>query len=171
MFHACFISNATCVYYVFISFWHILLDEPIDKMPSASFCLLCLCIAEKVQNPKCSKNSQKNTEILFRQKTPGARRTSPGGAHSPQEAPRRGLGLAAHGSHLAPSSTASRCLFAYIFSPDLKTSDHRRFSPETHPSTAATKNPNSGDKSSCSGTLLGLGIGRASCRERVYVLV
>ena len=127
-------------------------------MPSASFCLLCLCIAEKVQNPKCSENSQKITEILFRQKTPGARRTSPGGAHSLQVPPRRGPGLAAPGSHLDASSTASRRLFAYKFSPDLKTREHRSFSPETHPSSAATKNPNSGDRSSCSGTLPGLGI-------------
>ena len=96
-------------------------------MPSASFCLLCLCIAEKVQNPKCSENSQKITEILFRQKTPGARRTSPGGAHSPQETPRRGPGLAARGPHLTASSTASRRLFAYIFSPDLKSQNIEGF--------------------------------------------
>ena len=109
-------------------------------MPSASFCLLCLCIVETVQNPKCSENSQKITEILFRQKILGARRTSPGGAHSPQEAPRRDPSLAAHGSHLA----ASRRLFAYIFAHDLKTQKHQSFSLETHLSSAATKNPNSG---------------------------
>ena len=128
-------------------------------MPSTSFCLLCLCIVEKVQNSKCSEKSEKITKILVRQKTPGARRTSPGGAHIPQDLTRHGPGLAACGPHLAASSTASCRLFAYIFSPpDLKMSEHRRFSPETHPSSAAIKNPNSGDISSCSGNLPGLGI-------------
>ena len=117
-------------------------------MHSASFCLLCLCTAEKVQNPKCSENSQKITEILFRQKTPGARRTSPGAV---------GPGVAA-GCHLDGSSTPLRRIFAYIFAPNLKTLEHRSFSPETHLSAGATKNPNSGDRSSCSGTLPGLGI-------------
>ena len=96
-------------------------------MPSASFCLLCLCIAENVQNSKCSENSQKITEIPSRQKTPASRRTSPGGAHSPQEASRSGPRSTARGPHLVDSSTASRRLFAYIFSPNLKTSEHRRF--------------------------------------------
>ena len=127
-------------------------------MPNASFCLLCPCIAEKVQNPKCSENSQKITKILFRQKTPRARRKSPGGAHSPQETPQAWPRLGRPWAHLAASSTAPRRLFAYIFSPDLKTSKHRRFSPETYPSAAATKNPNLGDRSSCSSTLPGLGI-------------
>ena len=64
----------------------------------------------------------------------------------------------AAGCHLDGSSTPSRRLFTYIFAPDLKMLEHRRFSPETHPSAAATKNPNSGDRSSCSGTLPALGI-------------
>ena len=112
----------------------------------------------KGQNPKCSENSGKNTEILFRQKTPGARRTSPGEAHSLQTAPGRGPGWTAPGPHLGDSSTASRRLFTYIFTPDLKTRERQRFSLETHLSPAATKNPNSGDRSLCSGTLPGLGI-------------
>ena len=66
--------------------------------------------------------------------------------------------LAAQGSHLEPSSTASRHLFAYIFAPDLKMRERRRFSPETHLSSAATKSPNLEDRSSYSGTLPGLGI-------------
>ena len=115
---------------------------------------ICRCIPEKVQNPKCSEKSEKIIEILIRQKSPGARRTSPGGAHSPQEAP----GLAAHEAHLVASCTTSRHLFAYIFAPDLKMRDHRRFFAETHLSSATTKNPNSGDRSSCSGTLPGLAI-------------
>ena len=59
---------------------------------------------------------------------------------------------------LEPSSAASRRLFAYIFTPNLKTSEHQSFSPKTHLCAAATKNPNSGDRSSCFGTLPGLGI-------------
>ena len=127
-------------------------------MPSASFCLLCTCIAEKVQNSKCSENSQKNTEIIFHQKTPGARRGAAGEVHSRQVTHGRGPAWTAPGSHLGASSTASRRLFAYKVSPDLKTLELRRFSPETHLSSAATKNPNPGDRSSCSGTLSGLGI-------------
>ena len=127
-------------------------------MPSASFCLLCLCIAEKVQNPKCSEKSEKITEILLRQKTPGAGRTSPGEAHSLQETPKRVPRSTAPGPHLAASSIALCRLFAYKISPDLKTTEPRRISPEKIPSSAATKNPNSGDRSSCSGTLPGLGI-------------
>ena len=102
---------------------------------------------------KVLRKSDKMTEILLRQKTPGARRKSPGGAHSPQEASRHGQRSTTHGPHLVASLTASRRLFAYKVSPELKTSDHRSFSPETHMSATATKNPNSGDKSYCSGTL------------------
>ena len=68
-----------------------------------------------------------------------------------------GPGVAA-GCHLEPSSTPSRRLFVYIFAPDLKTLEHQSFSLEIHLSAATTKNPNSGDRSSCSGTLPGLGI-------------
>ena len=127
-------------------------------MPSASFCLLCLWTAEKVQNPKCSEKPEKITEILSRQKTPGARRTSPGGSRSPQEAPRRGPRSTARGPHFVASLTVSRRLFAYKVSPDLKTREHRRISPEKFLSSAVTKNPNSGDRGSFSSTLPGLGI-------------
>ena len=59
----------------------------------------------------------------------------------------------AAGSHLDSSCTASHRLFTYKVSPYLIMPEHRRFSPETHLSSAATKNPNSGDWSSYSGTL------------------
>ena len=59
-------------------------------MPSASFCLFCLCIAENAQKCKCSEKSEKITEILIRQKTPGARRKSLGEAQSSHSGGSRG---------------------------------------------------------------------------------
>ena len=50
-----------------------------------------------------------------------------------------------------------RRLFAYKITHDLKTRDDRRLFPDSTPSSAATKNPNSGDKSLYSGTLPGQG--------------
>ena len=83
-------------------------------MPSASFRLLCLCIAEKVENPKCSKNSQNITEILFRQKTPGAKRTSPGGANSLQVTPSHGLGGR---SQVAPGASGASLWLSFGLRP------------------------------------------------------
>ena len=71
------------------------------------------------------------------------------------------------GSHLEPSFTPSCRLFAYKVSPDLKMPQRRRISPQKFLSSAATKNPNSEDGSSCSGTLPGLGI----APEAIFIVV
>ena len=138
MFHAWLYIIATCFYNILYHFGIFYWTNLLTRCP-VPVSVYYVCIAEKVQNPKCSENSQKITEILFRQKTPGARRTSPGRAHNPQETPRSNPDLAARGPHLVASSTVSRRLFAYIFTHDLKMQENRRFSPETHPSAAATK--------------------------------
>ena len=69
---------------------------------------------------KCSEKSEKITEILKRQKTPGAKRTSPWEAHSPLTRAPRGLGWAAPRGGEPTSCTASCRLFAYKLPPNLK---------------------------------------------------
>ena len=128
------------LYHFGIFYWTNLLTQ--CPVPVSVYYIRALQKRSKIQSAQ--KNSKKMTEILFRQKTPGARRTSPGEAHSLQTAPSRGPGWTAHGPQLSASSTALRRLFAYRFTHDLKMPERRRFSPETHLSSAATKNANSG---------------------------
>ena len=111
----------------FILYYDIYWTNILTRCHSASFCLLCLCIAEKVQKWKCSEKSEKITEILFRQKTPGARRTSPGEAHSPHTPPGRGWALAAPRGGVAASVTSSRRPLDYILPPRCKPKNDRRF--------------------------------------------
>ena len=58
---------------------------------------------------------------------------------------------------LAALATASRRLFAYKFTLDLKTEEPPEKFPETRSSAAEIENPNSGDRSLCFGTLPGRG--------------
>ena len=74
----------------FISYYGIYWTNLLTRCHSASFCSLCLFIAEKAQKPKCSEKSRKITEILFRQKTHGARRARPEEAQGLHTTSRRG---------------------------------------------------------------------------------
>ena len=93
------ISDVPCLFYDntymvclhFISYYGIYWTNLLTRCHSASFCLLCLFIAEKAQKPKCSEKSRKITEILFRRKTHGARRASQGEAQGLLPIGRRGL--------------------------------------------------------------------------------
>ena len=144
-------------YMHFLSYYDIYWTNLLTRCHSASFCLLCLCIAEKVQKWKCSEKSEKITEILKRQKTPGARRTIPAEAHSPHTMGPRGQKGVAPWHGVAASVTSSRRPLDYIASA-VQTQKGSTISPEEFRSSAATKNPNSGDRSLCFGTLPGRGI-------------
>ena len=112
----------------------------------------------KCPKSKVLRKIRKNYRNSFSPEDSGSQKDKSRGGPQPLGATQAvGPGVAV-GCHLDGSSTPSCRLFAYIFAPDLKTLEHRSFSPETHLSAAATKNPNSGDRSSCSGTLPGLGI-------------
>ena len=89
------------------------------------------------KNSKFSEKSEKITEILKRQKTSGARRTSPCEAHSPLTRAPRGLGWAAPRGGEPTSRTASRRLFAYKLPPDLKLTDYQASTHEKFRSSAA----------------------------------
>ena len=142
------------LYHFGIFYWTNLLTR--CPVPVSVYYVCALQKRSKIQSAR--KIPKKIRENLFRQKTPGAIRTSPGEAHSLQTAPGRGPGSTPPRPHLGATSTTPCHLFAYIFTPDLKMRERRRFSPETHLSSAATKNPNSGVKRSCSGTLPGWGL-------------
>ena len=116
-----------------------------------------------VKKSKFLEKSGKIPEIIFLQKTHGARRGAAGASHSPQMPPGRGPGLAAPGSHLAKWWLGWRRPF-HLFTPfDLKTPEPPIIFPEKIQSAAATSKPNSGTRSSCSGTLPGRGLkGRSS---------
>ena len=112
-----------------------------------------VCALQKKSKIQSARKIPKTLQKFYFARKP---REPEGQVREGDTVPRHGPRSTAHGPHLVASSTALRCLFAYIFSPDLKMSDHQRFSPETHPSATATKNPNSGDRSSYFGTLPGL---------------
>ena len=61
-------------------------------------------------------------------------------------------------SHLDSSCAASRCLFAYKFTPDLKTEGASTIFAEYIRGRHHRQNPNSGVRRSCSGTLPGWGL-------------
>ena len=145
-------------YIHFIAFLCIYWTNLLTRCHSASFCLLCLCIAEKARKPKCSEKSRKFTEILFRQKTHGARRASPAEAHGLHTMPSRGLeggGAATWCGRLVHPLALPFGLYIALAP---KTLGESTISPEEFRSSAATKNPNSGDRSLCFGTLPGRGI-------------
>ena len=139
MFHACFIPIATCFASTLYHFYTFFRTNLLTRCHSASFCLLCLCITEKVQNPKCSEKTEKITEIRFRRKTPGARRTSPGEARGPHTWAGRdwalpgALGWCRLLGHLLATP------FGLYIAPDLKLTKQLTKLPNTSPCSAATK--------------------------------
>ena len=145
-------------YMHFISYYDIYWTNLLTRCHSASFCLLSLCIAERVQKWKCSEKSENIIEILFRVKTPGARRTSPREAHSPHTPPGCGWALAAPRGGVVTSCTVSWRPFGLYIAPEKITLGASTISPEKFQSSAAIQNPNSGDRSLCFGTLPGRGI-------------
>ena len=142
----------------FIAFLCIYWTNLLTRCHSTSFCLLCLCIAEKARKPKCSEKSRKITEILFRQKTNGARRASPTEAHSLHTMPSRGLEGGGAGGWCGHLVHRLATPFGLYIASAVQTLNEWTISPEEFHSSAATKNPNSGDRSLCFGTLPGRGI-------------
>ena len=90
MFHASFMTISTCFIHTLYRFDAFSGTNLLTRCHSATFCLLCLFIAEKAQKSKCSEKSRKITEILFRQKTHGARRARPEEAQGLLPISRRG---------------------------------------------------------------------------------
>ena len=91
MFHATLLMIPTCFIHIICHYYAFSETNLLTRCHSASFCLLCLFIAEKAQKPKCSEKSRKITEILFHRKTHGARRASQGEAQGLLPIGRRGL--------------------------------------------------------------------------------
>ena len=158
MFHACFKSIVKCFYNVLhhfgIFYWTNLLTR--CPVPVSVYYVCALQKRSKIQSAQKNPKTLQKFFFARRLREPEAQvqgRPTASRYHPGTVGPR-----VAAGCHLDGSSTPSRRLSAYIFAPDLKTLEHRRFSPATHPSAAATINPNSGDTSSSSGTLPGLGI-------------
>ena len=120
-------------------------------MPDACFCLLCLCIAENVQNPKNYRNS-------ISPEDPGSQKDkSRGGPQPPDATP---VGLQLGWGWVPPGRLVHRLalpLHLYIH-PDLKMPERRRLSPETHLSSAATKNPSFGGQKVLFWHPVGMGI-------------
>ena len=144
MFHACFKSIVKCFYNVLhhfgIFYWNNLLTQ--CPVPVSVYYVCALQKRSKIQSAR--KNPKKIQKFYFARRL----REIEGQVQGRPTASRRHLGVAgarvAAGSHLDSSCTASHRLFTYKVSPYLIMPEHRRFSPETHLSSAATKNPNSG---------------------------
>ena len=100
----------------------------------------------------------KNSRNYIFVEDPRIQKGTAGASHSPHTPPGRGPGLATPGAHLARRWLGWRHPFR-LFTPfDLKTPEPSIVFPEKIQSAAATSKPNSGTKSSCSGTLLGRGL-------------
>ena len=132
--HMCLLCfNTILAYFIGLTYWQ-------DAQCQFVFIMSVHC--RKGPKFKVLRKIRKNYRNSISPENLGSQKDKSGRGPLPPGDPRRGPGLVARGPHLAASSTPSRRLFAYIFTLDLKTPEYRKFSPETHPSAAATENPN-----------------------------
>ena len=99
-------------------------------MPSASSCFLLSFCFRKVVLGSFSDSTEKFRELFPIWNIDGARRGPAGGPTTSRWHLAATPPLAAWVSHLEPSSTASRRLFAYKFTPNLKTEETRTYFPK-----------------------------------------
>ena len=134
-------------------YWTNLLTSATVPIPVYYVCLLQKM--SKIESAR--KNLEISQKFYFTRRLRKPEGGLPGGhgltRHGPGAAPL----VPTPGGCLVDSDSPSRCLFAYKITLGLKTEEHPSKFPETHLSTAANKNPNSGDKSLCFGTLPGRG--------------
>ena len=104
MFHACFIPIATCFASTLRHFYTFFGTNLLTRCRSASYCFLLFLYSRKASLEIFSELDENLRRPLFYQKTPWARRTSPGEARGPHTIPRRGRGARAAtwcGCHVA----------------------------------------------------------------------
>ena len=124
-----------------------------------------------VQKRSKIESAQKNPEKLqkfYFEKTHGARRASPAEAHGLHTMPSRGLEGGGAATWWGRLVHALALPFGLYIAPAPKTLEESTISPEEFRSSAATKNPNSGDRSLCFGTLPGWGIAPRSHLHRLH---
>ena len=158
MFHACFIPIATCFASILYHFYTFFGTNLLTRCHSASSCFLLFLYSRKASLEIFSELDENLRRPLFYQKTPWARRTSPGEARGPHTWAGRGwalpgaLGWCRLLGHLLATP------FGLYIAPDLKLTEQSTISPEKFQSSAAIRNQVSGVRSSCSGTLPGRGL-------------
>ena len=157
MFHACFISIATCFVYTSCHFYTFSGTNLLTRCRSASSCFLLLLYSRKTSLEIFSELDENLRRPLFYQKTPWARRTSPGEARGPHTRAGRGqessgaLGWCHRLGHLLATP------FGLYIASMVQTLKESTISPEEFRSSAATKNPNSGGQKSLFRHLAGTG--------------
>jgi len=158
MFHACFIPIATCFASTLYHFYTFFGTNLLTRCRSASSCFLLFLYSRKASLEIFSELDENLRRPLFYQKTPGVRRRGEVEPRGPHTWARRGQG---------PTGAEGWCRllvhrlatpFGLYIAPTPKTLKQSTISPEEFRSSAATKNPNSGDRSLCFGTLPGRGI-------------
>ena len=158
MFHACFISIATCFVYTLYHFYTFSGTNLLTRCHSASSCFLLFLYSRKASVEIFSELDENLWRPLFYQKTPWARRTSPGEARGPHTWAGRGWALPGALGWCRLLGHRLATPFGLYIAPDLKLTEQLTISPEKFQSSAAIQNPNSGDRSLYSGTLPGRGL-------------
>ena len=158
MFRVDIIPIVTCFTYTSYHFYTFSGTNLLTRCYSASSCFLLFLYSRKASLEIFSELDENLRRPLFYQKTPGVRRrdeVEPRGLHTWA---RRGQG---------PTGAQGWCRllvhrratpFRLYIASAVKTLEESTISPEKFQSSAATKNPNSGDISLCFGTLPGRGI-------------
>ena len=128
-------------------------------MPQCQFLFIMSVYCRKGPKMKVLGKIWKNHRNSIMQEDPGSQKESRRGAtRCPPPPPRRGLAWPAPGHGVGPSGTASRRLFRLYILSDTKTLNQSASVHEKFHTSAAIRNPNSGDRSLCFGTLPGRGI-------------
>ena len=147
-----YFASTLCHFYIFFG------TNLLTRCRSASSCFLLFLYFRKASQEIFSELDENLRRPLFYQKTPGVRRGDEVEPRGPHTWARRGQGSAgAQGwcRHLVHRLVTP---FGLYIAPTPKTLKGSTISPEKYQSSAATKNPNSGDRSLCFGTLPGRGI-------------
>ena len=139
MFHACFIPIATCFESIIYHFYTFFGTNLLTRCHSASSCFLLFLYCRKASLEIFSELDENLRRPLFYQKTPWARRTSPGEARGPHTWAGRGwalpgaLGWCRLLGHLLATP------FGLYIAPDLKLTEQLTKLPNTSPCSAAMK--------------------------------
>ena len=155
MFHACFIPIVTCFTYTSYHYYAFSGTNLLTRCRSASSCFLLFLYFRKASLEIFSELDENLRRPLFYQKTPGVQRgdeVEPRGPHTWARPGQGSVGAQGWCRHLVHRLATP---FGLYIAPTQKTLKESMISPEKFQSSAAIQNPNSGDRSLCSGTLPG----------------
>ena len=158
MFHANIIPIATCFASTLCHFYTFFGTNLLTRCRSASSCFLLFLYSRKASLEIFSELDENLRRPLFYQKTHGVRRRGELEPRGPHTWARRDQGSAGAQGWCRLLVHRLATPFGLYIAPAPKTLKESTISPEKFQSSAATKNPNSGDRSLCFGTLPGRGI-------------